>query len=63
VVEQSHQGQLFRILRMFLDLPAGMESMARSGANPYRPSEIVARLRDLTRVLQRRPGDARQPSE
>jgi len=63
VVEQSHQGQLFRILRMFVDLPAGMESMARSGANPFRPSEIVTRFHELTRALQRRPGDALQPSE
>src|SRR5207244_12731731 len=25
VVEQSHQGQLFRILRMFVDVPRGVE--------------------------------------
>jgi 2-oxoglutarate/2-oxoacid ferredoxin oxidoreductase subunit alpha len=47
VVEQSHQGQLYRLLRMFVDVPSGVASMARSGANPFHPSEIVARLRAL----------------
>jgi 2-oxoglutarate ferredoxin oxidoreductase subunit alpha len=47
VVEQSHQGQLYRILRMFVDVPAGVVPLARSGANPFRPAEIVARLRDI----------------
>jgi 2-oxoglutarate ferredoxin oxidoreductase subunit alpha len=47
VVEQSYQGQLYRILRMFIDLPPGVTSMARSGANPFRPSEIVDRLREI----------------
>jgi 2-oxoglutarate ferredoxin oxidoreductase subunit alpha len=42
VVEQSFQGQLYRILRMFVDVPPGIASMARVGANPFRPSEIVA---------------------
>src|SRR6185436_14251203 len=32
VVEQSHQGQLYRILRMYLDLPPGVHSLCRSGA-------------------------------
>lgn len=47
VVEQSHQGQLYRILRMFVDVPSGVVSLARSGANPFRPAEIVTRLREL----------------
>jgi 2-oxoglutarate ferredoxin oxidoreductase subunit alpha len=47
VVEQSYQGQLYRILRMFLDLPPGVVSMARPGANPFRPAEIVERLHEL----------------
>ena len=63
VVEQSHQGQLYRILRMFLDIPAGLRSFCRSGANPFQPSEVVARLREATLALQLRPGDARQPQE
>jgi 2-oxoglutarate ferredoxin oxidoreductase subunit alpha len=63
VVEQSHQGQLYRILRMFLDLPAGVEPFCRSGANPFLPSEIVTRLRELTLVLQRRHQATLQPQE
>ena len=61
VVEQSHQGQLYRLLRMFLDLPVGIAPMARSGANPFLPGEVVARLRDSTLALQRR--HARMPQE
>jgi len=53
VVEQSHQGQLFRILRMFLDVPAGMKSMCRSGSNPILPTDVQAALRGLARNLQR----------
>jgi 2-oxoglutarate/2-oxoacid ferredoxin oxidoreductase subunit alpha len=63
VVEQSHQGQLYRILRMFLDLPKGVVSFAKSGANPFLPSEVVTRLSDVALALQRRQADARQPQE
>jgi len=61
VVEQSHQGQLYRLLRMFLDVPRGLESFCRSGANPFMPSEVVARVRDLSTQLQRRVADLQQP--
>ena len=47
VVELSHQGQLYRMLRMQLDLPRGLKSFCRSGANPFQPSEIAARLTEL----------------
>ena len=53
VVEQSHQGQLYRLLRMFVDLPDGLAPFARSGANPFTPSEIVDRLVELAQALQR----------
>ncbi len=49
VVELSHQGQLFRVLRMFVDVPRGVKSFARSGANPFRPSELVEQLAQLQR--------------
>lgn len=52
VVELSHQGQLYRILRMFVDVPMGIESCCRSGANPFQPSELLARLRVLDAQLQ-----------
>ncbi|HSO34313.1 MAG TPA: 2-oxoacid:acceptor oxidoreductase family protein, partial [Labilithrix sp.] len=45
VVELSHQGQLFRILRMFTDVPAGVVSHARSGANPFQPEDLLQLLR------------------
>jgi 2-oxoglutarate ferredoxin oxidoreductase subunit alpha len=53
VVEQSHQGQLYRILRMYVNVPAGVQPLARSGANPILPASIVVRLRKLVLGLQR----------
>jgi hypothetical protein len=32
-----HQGQLYRMLRMFVDVPPGVQSLRRSGANPIQP--------------------------
>jgi 2-oxoglutarate ferredoxin oxidoreductase subunit alpha len=63
VVEQSHQGQLYRILRMFLDLPAGLRSFARAGANPFQPGEVVQHLREQAASLQRRDEERLQPQE
>ncbi|CAN5920126.1 2-oxoacid:acceptor oxidoreductase subunit alpha [soil metagenome] len=53
VVELSHQGQLFRILRMFTDVPAGVVSHARSGANPFRPEDLLQLLRTAASSEQR----------
>jgi len=53
VVEQSHQGQLYRVLRMFVNVPAGVQPLARSGANPILPASIVERLRKIVLGLQR----------
>jgi 2-oxoglutarate ferredoxin oxidoreductase subunit alpha len=47
VVELSHQGQLYRMLRMQLDVPKGLKSFCRSGANPFQPAEIAAHLIEL----------------
>ncbi len=55
VVEASHQGQLRRILRMFVDVPTGVVSFCRSGANPIQPAEVVAQLRALAQQLQHPP--------
>jgi 2-oxoglutarate ferredoxin oxidoreductase subunit alpha len=63
VVEQSHQGQLFRILRMFVDVPRGVERLARSGANPIRPDEVLDRVRQMAMALQRVREDELQPQE
>jgi 2-oxoglutarate/2-oxoacid ferredoxin oxidoreductase subunit alpha len=54
VVEQSHQGQLYRVLRMFVDLPRGMEPLARSGSVPILAASIVERLRGQVLALQGR---------
>jgi 2-oxoglutarate ferredoxin oxidoreductase subunit alpha len=51
VLEQSHQGQLYRVIRMFVDVPRGLRSLARSGSNPFGPAEVLERLRELTRKL------------
>jgi 2-oxoglutarate/2-oxoacid ferredoxin oxidoreductase subunit alpha len=55
VVEQSHQGQLHRIIRMYVDVPKGLESFARSGSNPISPAEIVERLREQARAILEEP--------
>ncbi len=49
VLELSHQGQLYRILRMYIDVPAGVKSFARSGANPFQPGEVLARLVEISK--------------
>jgi 2-oxoglutarate ferredoxin oxidoreductase subunit alpha len=53
VIEQSHQGQLYRLLRMFVDVPRGVVSLSRSGSNPFTPVELVERLRDLAIAVER----------
>jgi 2-oxoglutarate ferredoxin oxidoreductase subunit alpha len=54
VVEQSHQGQLFHLIRMFVDLPANVWSFKRSGSNPILPAAVLGRLERLTLELQQR---------
>ena len=49
VFEQSHQGQLHRLIRMWVDVPKQFESYARSGANPITPEDIVTQIRTLSR--------------
>jgi len=40
------------LLRMFLDLPSGIFSYARSGANPFQPAQIVAKLHKQALAFQ-----------
>ena len=63
IVEQSHLAQTFKVLRMHLDLPKGVQSLARSGANPFLPGEIVAALHHLLAELQRSHEGKLQPQE
>jgi 2-oxoglutarate ferredoxin oxidoreductase subunit alpha len=44
VVEQSHQGQLHRIIRMWVNVPANFTSLALSGANPISPAAVLERI-------------------
>jgi 2-oxoglutarate ferredoxin oxidoreductase subunit alpha len=55
VVEQSHQGQLFRIIRMWVNVPAGFQVMAKSGANPISPEEVTAKILQLAGAPAARP--------
>lgn len=52
VLELSHQGQLYRVLRMFVDVPAGVTSFARSGAQPFRVDEVLERLQQQAEALR-----------
>ena len=63
VVEQSQQGQLYRILRTRIDVPKGVKPFCRTGANPFRPAEVVATLREAVLGLQRRVEETQQPQE
>jgi 2-oxoglutarate/2-oxoacid ferredoxin oxidoreductase subunit alpha len=47
VVEQSYQGQLHRLIRMWVDVPRGFASLCRSGANPFSPAELVEMIARL----------------
>lgn len=51
VVEQSHQGQLHRLIRMWVDVPRDFTSLARSGANPIPPAAILQRIRVMADSL------------
>jgi 2-oxoglutarate/2-oxoacid ferredoxin oxidoreductase subunit alpha len=61
VIEQSHQGQLHRLIRMFVDVPRQMESFARSGSNPIDPRDVHLRLCAMARALQREGMPEREP--
>jgi 2-oxoglutarate ferredoxin oxidoreductase subunit alpha len=51
-IEQSFQGQLYRLVRMYVDLPARVQLLAKSGSNPIRPAEVLERLREMAASLQ-----------
>lgn len=53
VIEQSHQGQLYRLLRMTTPMPACVKPFARSGANPILASEVVSAIRSMNLVLEK----------
>jgi len=63
IIEQTHLAQFHKLLRMHLDLPKGVKPLARSGANPFLPGEIVAALHNLVSELQRSHEGNLQPQE
>ncbi|MGE5358069.1 MAG: hypothetical protein ACM3NQ_03565, partial [Bacteroidales bacterium] len=52
VIEQSHQGQLYRLIRMFVDVPRGVEPFSRSGSNPITPQDVLERIRKQMLAIQ-----------
>ncbi|MGA3182827.1 MAG: 2-oxoacid:acceptor oxidoreductase subunit alpha [Verrucomicrobiota bacterium] len=60
-IEQSFQGQLYRLVRMYVDIPALVKPLARSGSNPIQPAEILQRLRQMVAALQ--GGPSSHPTE
>jgi 2-oxoglutarate ferredoxin oxidoreductase subunit alpha len=63
IVEQSQQGQLHKIIRMYVDVPSGVKSFTKSGANPIIADEILERLRKMALKLQRMQVPESQPQE
>lgn len=55
VVEQSHQGQLHRIIRMWVDVPREFTALAKSGANPISPEDVVRAIGAMARPDRRLP--------
>jgi 2-oxoglutarate ferredoxin oxidoreductase subunit alpha len=51
-IEQSFQGQLYRIVRMHVDFPSLVKPLAKSGSNPILPTEVLQRLREMVVTLQ-----------
>src|SRR5262249_38843440 len=51
-IEQSFQSQLYRLVRMFVDIPAAIRPLAKSGSNPILPSEVLERVREMVVAMQ-----------
>jgi 2-oxoglutarate ferredoxin oxidoreductase subunit alpha len=51
-VEQSYQGQLYRLIKMHVEIPALMKPLTKSGANPILPGEVLEHLRAMVVAMQ-----------
>lgn len=51
-IEQSYQAQLYRLVRMNVDLPARVKPFAKSGSNPILPAEVLKQLREMVVAMQ-----------
>jgi 2-oxoglutarate ferredoxin oxidoreductase subunit alpha len=63
VLEQSHQGQFYRVIRMFVDVPHGVVPIARSGSNPFLPQEVAAKIREMARDVHHARAPELHPQE
>jgi hypothetical protein len=41
---------------MYVDFPASVTTLAKSGSNPIQPTEVLERLRQMVVALQRNNG-------
>lgn len=62
-IEQSFQAQLYRLVRMFVDVPALVRPLAKSGSNPIQPAEVLERLREMVVALQSNRNGHPEPVE
>lgn len=51
-IEQSFQAQLYRLVRMQVDLPGQVRAFSKSGSNPIQPLEVLERLREMVIAIQ-----------
>ncbi len=51
-IEQSFQAQLYRLVRMHVDVPSQVKPLAKSGSNPIQPTEVLQHLREMVNALQ-----------
>lgn len=47
VVEQNYQGQLYHVIRMFVNVPDGIKPFPKSGSNPFGAHEILSKIKAL----------------
>jgi 2-oxoglutarate ferredoxin oxidoreductase subunit alpha len=52
-IEQSYQAQLYRLVKMYVNVPALVTPLAKSGSTPIQPTEVVERLRAMVAAMQR----------
>ena len=62
-VEQSFQAQLYRLVRMYVDVPALVKPLAKSGSNPIQPSDVLEHLRELVVAMQGNRNHLAEPVE
>jgi 2-oxoglutarate ferredoxin oxidoreductase subunit alpha len=47
VVEQNYLGQLYHLMRMFVNVPEAVKPFAKAGSNPFGAREIAEKLKAL----------------